>query len=90
MAIRKAVLAETGHNPQENVFDEIKDMLQEIKDAVVDPDNDDGDDPDDGEGDDGGNAESDDPEEDPDDDTSDEDDEEKTNQKAAAFFGSLF
>ncbi|MFR2563413.1 MAG: head maturation protease, ClpP-related [Anaerovoracaceae bacterium] len=90
MAIRKAVLAETGQNPQENVFDEIKDMLQEIKDAVVDPDDDDGDDPDGGEGDDGGNAEPDDPEEDPDDDTSDEDDEEKTNQKAAAFFGSLF
>ena len=90
MAIRKAVLAEAGQNPQENVFDEIKDMLQEIKDAVADPDDDDGDDPDGGEGDDGGNAEPDDPEEDPDDDTSDEDDEEKTNQKAAAFFGSLF
>lgn len=90
MAIRKAVLAENGQNPQENVFDEIKDMLQEIKDAVVDPDDDDGDNPDDGEGDGGENTDPDDPEEDPDDDTSDEDDEEKTNQKAAAFFGSLF
>lgn len=89
MAIRKAVLAETGQNPQENVFDEIKDMLQEIKDAVVDPDDDDGDDPDGGEGDDGGNAEPDDPEEDPDDDTSDEDDEEKTIRKQLPF-GSLF